>query len=466
MGESTGHETQRIFGRFHPDKKHVSTDVTTHSDASPQDAVIRLDHQHQEVCAETGSKAGAFGFSTGFNNYASSSTAQEITGSQAFSSSGNQKPNSNTSYNSQFNDAHSSNNLCDISSSIVHQTPVASQESQRSVDDGLGYADNSATVLSTGVTPMDSVSTEMERSIISPTNTQRDSICGREQHRLGMQLEQPNSSRVLDGNRGSTVDQLARTPSSISSNQIFSTDEHNIVDSHGQYDITELHQQTRGDEITTVDGTCNSAMEILSSAPHSSDRSACARDSESSCRFSVSSSVLQKSVDDSAGNISTDLTVLEHIPRRRLICRSHNDTPTKVRLVEDGSGIVSCRRIFYTMDSISTPMDESTLESGTQMLAQDYQRTITSGDNGGTSLDIQSILSSASTTGDCTSPTPHSPTPENVQPNDSQPTQAELEALRMAALNNKFGKNDLLTQESRAYLSSTSTGESTTNDSY
>ncbi|KAG1038061.1 hypothetical protein G6F43_012748 [Rhizopus delemar] len=166
-------------------------------------------------------------------------------------------------------------------------------------------------------------------------------------------------------------------------------------------------------------------------------------------------------IDFSTATTSTRAT------RRRPVCRSDNEASSKVRILETRSGRRYPRRIQSRLVTVSPSLDQSTVEPDYEVSAQTSARTSSSGNDGGTSLAVSPVLPTPRViSNSATDISQSSTTPDDASTGGKPFETQNLEALRLASLNNKFGTSAELSIASREFLSGSLTVDSATNRSY
>jgi hypothetical protein len=139
-------------------------------------------------------------------------------------------------------------------------------------------------------------------------------ICRRQRQWMGMQLtttEQPAKDSIwpLDPPRSINVHQLERTQGSVSRIKNFSiSEEHEDSHTNRQHDVDVLHEQTRGNKVTTVDGTCNDSVEMVSPTRHHHTVQSHSWRDEHNCRLRVPTAIPQEQLDDRPQDIPSNIT--------------------------------------------------------------------------------------------------------------------------------------------------------------
>ncbi|KAG1040552.1 hypothetical protein G6F43_012271 [Rhizopus delemar] len=153
--------------------------------------------------------------------------------------------------------------------------------------------------------------------------------------------------------------------------------------------------------------------------------------------------------------------------RRRPVCRSDNETSSKVRVLETRSGRLYPRRIQSRLVTVSPSLDQSTVESDYEVSSQTSARTNSSSNDSGTSLAVSPVLPTPGIISNlATDISQSSTTPDDASTSGKPVETQDLEVLRLASLNNKFGTSAELSIASREFLSGSLTVDSATNRSY
>ncbi|KAG1508258.1 hypothetical protein G6F52_011433 [Rhizopus delemar] len=315
--------------------------------------------------------------------------------------------------------------------------------------------------------------TTVEREEHSPTNTSTNYICGRQQHGMGMQSHNttpttPHRPWTLDAPRSTNVDQLERVESGLSSTtNISSPPQHETIDSHGQYHLHGLHEQAGRNEVTTADEASNRSMKMVLDTRDHDSVNTCTRDRQQHSRFRVQTTVSEEQLDASTTNIQSCSTTLG-TKRRRPICGSEHHANKKVRIMAPRPGQSCDRRLYNSLESVSFPISQPTVESDNTMFTQDHTREIVSGDDGDALLEDRNLVSSPSGL-ECSTTNP--PPPNHVNQttftisNLSNELKQQLETRRMEIISNQFN-HPQLNQDAQLILTHHLTLDSSTNRSY
>ncbi|KAG2206082.1 hypothetical protein INT47_003731 [Mucor saturninus] len=282
---------------------------------------------------------------------------------------------------------------------------------------------------------------------------------------MTMSLDRPDNPWILERDGITTINQLEGVTSGLSRDTIIQNSERQFDDTDRQYNLLELYQQTGRDKIVTVDETSNRTLEPLSTEQHSSNSPTYQRDRQHHCGYGVSQDVLQESMASPTINIPSHPNNFR-TKRRGSLCGSDNSTTTNIRILDARPNSSKRRRIQHNVESVQSPMDQPTLESDYENVAQDHSRASSAGRFGRASLDSQYIFSTTSDVEDSGADLTGSPSHTDNQPDDpSSITTQQLENIRVAALNNKFGDQSL-TQATQTLLSRDLVMDNPTNQSY
>ncbi|KAI8077618.1 hypothetical protein BDF21DRAFT_464056 [Thamnidium elegans] len=214
-----------------------------------------------------------------------------------------------TEKDSQSNDEDSSSNFCNDSSSIIYATSFEDEEFER-----LGQGTTTNTRMCQRTTMVEGKHTNLEWKKYSAEHTKSSDICGRQRYGVGMQpstaWKQTNDSiRTLDTTRKNHVNQLEGTPSSILRITNFpQVKQHEDINSYRQHHLDDIYQQTRRNEVTTIDGTSDNIMEMVLAERKHSPIQPHTRDSEHNSRLRISKTICEEQLDDTTRTLSTNTT--------------------------------------------------------------------------------------------------------------------------------------------------------------
>ncbi|KAL9553949.1 hypothetical protein PS6_003670 [Mucor atramentarius] len=114
---------------------------------------------------------------------------------------------------------------------------------------------------------------------------------------------QASSPRILDSRGSNLIDQLARIESSLSgATDISVYDELDYTGQNGQYDESVVYQQARWHPVSPTNEPCNRSVELVPEAQHSDPSTTHTECLEHSSGSGISSTILQESMADQAGN--------------------------------------------------------------------------------------------------------------------------------------------------------------------
>lgn len=271
--------------------------------------------------------------------------------------------------------------------------------------------------------------------LFSTHNPIRNSVCGCQQHRLGMQLEESSNTWLLDQRGSSTVHQLERTQGSVFGITDFSnSQEYDSTDTHRQHDQYVLHQRTRWDSFSSPHVARNSSMDMVLEEQHYATSPTHSGHSQQSSGLRVASPVLQESMDDQTSNKSSNISI-----RGGPFCRQNDQVIAKVRLVDSGSSRYPYGCIYHPVEELSTSFHQPCLEPNYSGTSQNHSGTTSTSDFSGALLAQRSLVSSGTTNGIDVSLAVTSSSSSNKVTHDTSPsTTAELDALRVEIIRKKL----------------------------
>ncbi|KAI8977693.1 hypothetical protein BDF20DRAFT_581721 [Mycotypha africana] len=280
----------------------------------------------------------------------------------------------------------------------------------------------------------------MERSVIYSNLPSRDNLCRCKQLGLGLYMEQPDNAWILDAQRSSLINQLARAQGSLVSNAVFSnTEGHHDSDSYRQSNQSSLHQQARGNAFFASAKFSNRHLELVPPTQHRHSGSTHSRHSEYDCRLRISSSIPEEPVANSSLGVYTDKPNLGSI-RRRSFCESNDLPPTKIRVMASGSGAMACRRIYSQLADPGQSIYQSPLESDISGPYQATSRPSLSSGHSSPVLDKCAVVSPPLLHGQSTIfiPPPLSGSIDNGTQYPPSPQESALETIRLESIRSKF----------------------------
>ena len=288
---------------------------------------------------------------------------------------------------------------------------------------------------------------QVEWPVITPVYAQSDNVCGRQQHRMGLLMEASSGARLLDSRGSSTVDQLERAESStFSSQDLPSPTELDSIDQDRQYNQPIIHQQARRYSLSSPSRISHRGMDMVFGAQDhdpSTTHSGC---SQQDSGFRVSSTILQESMDDQTVCLPADSPNLGPVFDRSL-CRSNNQTITKLCVMDAGPGRSLYGCAINTMEEPSESLRKSSLESHISGTQQDLAGTAFSGDSGSALLAECRMVSSPPTNGSLLPlVTPSPGGTDHISSDSSSTSTTELDALRVAIIRQQLMKQNLNAQ--------------------
>jgi hypothetical protein len=259
------------YSRFHLlrrldlDGKNQGPSTSTRTTSYQQIKTIGMDHQLQEVGLTTYIETGTPRLLLEYPNYDSLSTNQKTSGlTPLYQTDLGSLKTTNTTDDTQRNNANSSSNIRNFSSPTIHQALIVLQKSDGEDREGLGssgYHQSRKSSRTTLVVPQPS---EMDWPLIPADDSNANRLCRRQQHRLGLALERSDHSWVLNTTGSRTVNQLERTQGSSSgTSNISSCQEYNSSDPKRQHNQLVLYKQTRRGSFSSLDEPRNRSMGLV-----------------------------------------------------------------------------------------------------------------------------------------------------------------------------------------------------------
>ncbi|KAG2192103.1 hypothetical protein INT47_005717 [Mucor saturninus] len=460
-----------IPGRLNHHSRFGINSNSTHSTCIAEAGITRMDHQLQEINSNTNTINRTPRLLIGYYNDDSTDSGKEIERFKTQYSTSLKTNNTITSSSAQPNHANSSRHFCFGSSRSVHPTFASNEESNRQEFIGLGQASAAVRQMYRGAKMVERQSTSLERQEYLTSNTPTNNFRVCQQHRLGMQLTTSsstttNSIRSLDSSRSPNVYQLKGAKSSISCATNFpQNEEHENFDSYRQHHFNGIYEQTRWNQISTFDGISDRFMEMVLSTGNHNPINTRLRHSKHHSRLRISSTISQKQLDDQQERISSSTTT-NGGKRRRSFCRSDNNPTAKIRLLASGSGESLPRRIYHSMEPVSPPLPESTMELYQPLSSK------TTGRASPTSNYDHSLVAISTLVPNLTTNEPHSTLDFTTDRNSTSNTnsnlandQQSLESRRVEIINNKF-INSSLNDNAKSILMDKYLDQNSTNQSY
>ncbi|KAI8067026.1 uncharacterized protein B0P05DRAFT_589775 [Gilbertella persicaria] len=162
--------------------------------------------------------------------------------------------------------------------------------------------------------------------------------------------------------------------------------------------------------------------------------------------YIITTSILQEPMDDQAVYIPTTPTDTGPVFNRS-ICGQDNQAVTKVRIVDAGPRRIAYGCAVHTMDSVSSPICQSPMESDNASPEQNQAVTSSNSDSGGTLLAQCSLISPSSADGSRFPLATSTTSGANDFSQDSSPiTTTELDALRVATFRQQLMDKNLNAQ--------------------
>ncbi|KAI9301865.1 hypothetical protein BJ944DRAFT_130421, partial [Cunninghamella echinulata] len=431
---------------------------------------IGLVDKLQKIQLNSSKNYGTSRFSSGYKQNDSTVTWQKDTRSPSLDSTSLEKTNSISKNYTQPNNEDSISNICFDTSPIVHTTPLTIQESVCQDIDRLGHTTTFTEYLFEGTPLVDEQSEIMERSKFSTTDTTTDNLCGRKQHRLGVQSysEQAtsDSSWILESQGIEDVYQLEGTNGSIPLSENLSTfTQHENIDSDGQYNINVIPEQTRRNEIITIDESGDNTLEMVSETGNYNSIQPCEGDTQYSSRLRIKKTISEESMDDKQTSISTD-TINLGSKRHRPFCGQTYKPAKKIRIMATRSGEPIHRRLHDTLDNIPESLPKSSLESDKSMSPQTNTGENTTSNYDNTLVDISTLVPNSPILSNHTTNYNRSIMHRNTySENNMAYDKQELETRRMEIINSKYNSSKLNDNAKNLFINRYTTNNET-NKSY
>ncbi|KAG2225102.1 hypothetical protein INT45_011784 [Circinella minor] len=257
----------------------------------------------------------------------------------------------------------SGNYIGSVTCSTIHPSTYCLAQSSASQGSRLECEDQHLNSCSEGVAVVDNTSTGMEWPELYTNQSSDRSIHRLIGHGMGHCFQPHSTIRHMDHNRTNSTYQLQRTTHNTACNTASSTSGQSDQNFLRQYHHHCLCQPFRGNEITTLDATCNQHMERMPRNQHANSTNVCditiqsGRPTIASTSTSVGMEcqpTLLQPIGQAMG--STSLGLLRHSPEQQT---------TTVYDMATGSTSNSFERSSSTLASVETNICMSSLESST-----------------------------------------------------------------------------------------------------
>ncbi|GAN11521.1 hypothetical protein MAM1_0661d11085 [Mucor ambiguus] len=437
-----------VLGRLVTYRQLKASSRNTGSPGGISPRGTRMAYQLQEIGATTHPTTRTSRLYIEYPGHDSNSTSQQDEGYTSFNQTGSRKTSSSVSQSHpQLDNANTGSDLCHLSGTSIHPTPLILQESDGEIRDGLGSTSPLGSGQFRGASMMVSQHPQVEWQVSTPIDTEPNHVCRRQQHGLGLLMESSSCPRVLDSGGGGTVHQLegieGRTPCA---KDLPPAAELYSVDSNGQHDQPFLYQQARRYSLSPTLGLSNGGMDLVFEAQDHDPSTTHTRHAQQDRGLRVSPTILQESVEDSTTHISTNTSSMGSVLDRS-ICRQDDQTVTKVRVVDAGPGRIAYGCAVHTMDSVSQPLCQPSMEPDISYPEQDQAGTSTRSDLGGTLLAQCSLVPSGSTHGSLSPMDATTTSGAANLPVDTSPSATtELDAIRVEIIRTQLLKKELNAQ--------------------
>ncbi|CEP15065.1 hypothetical protein [Parasitella parasitica] len=434
-----------LSGRLDSGGINQGTGTPTGNTGSTTITETGMDCQFQEVSPPTDSATRTPRFLIEYHNNAGISSTEEIAGSTPLYQTNSGPPSTpDPPSTTQHHHANTGSNLCNIPGSPLHSPPVILQESDGEIRQGLGSSCGNGPSQSGRAPMVVSQPEEVEWTVVSSLNTNRDRICGRQQHRLGLQLETSESLGVMDTRRSIPINQLAGTSSSVlcvedisDSNQLH--DSH----SHGQHYQPVIYQQPRRHSFSSDAGTSDSGLELVHSAQHHDTSSTYPRYTQYRGRYGISENILQKPMANSSVCLSANQRNVGTLLDRPLR-RQDNQVITKVRVLATGSGRYPYGCLHDSLEHLDEAVREPALEPDLSCPPQDSTGETSSSIPSSPVLAERHLVPPSPTAGSYIAlDAPLMRNSDDLSQDPSPSDSSELDALRMAIIRDQLWKANL-----------------------
>lgn len=437
-----------VFGRLDSRSRFKAIGPSTSTDSCHSTPTTGMDCEPEEISFDSNSITGTPRLLIEYSDNDSIPPPEEAPRHSSFHQTGIGKANSTiSSCDSQPDNADSGGNICHLSGPSLHSTSSIFQESSGEIGSGLGQAPSSGPSKQGRIDVVVSQPEEVEWSVSPPVNPLSNNLCGCKQHGLGLLLEQSASPWLLDHRRGDAVDQLEGTEGSSTGPTDFSTSPQlHCTDQDRQHNQLILYQQARRDSLSSSNRACDGSLDMVPSTQDHDSSATHTRYTESDSRLRISPAILQEPMDDQATDFPTHSAEMGPVLNRS-ICRQDNQAVTKVRIVDAGPGRVAYGCAVHTMDPVSSPLCQSSMELDIASPEQDQAGTSSNCDSGGTLLAECFVVPSSTTVGSGSSLASLTSSGANDLSQDSTSiTTAELDALRVATLRQQLVNKNLNAQ--------------------
>ncbi|KAI7898081.1 uncharacterized protein BX663DRAFT_546695 [Cokeromyces recurvatus] len=193
----------------------------------------------------------------------------------------------------------------------------------------------------------------------------------------------------------------------------------------------------------------------------------CTGNCQHNCGFRVETTLPEEQLDASTPDISSNSTALGN-KRRRSLCGSKHSPSKKLRVLAPRPGQSCHRRIHNSLESISLPVPQPTMEPDNTMLAKNYPGTVTFGDDGDPVLEDSNLVSCLT---DIECSTTSSPPPSHIDhttftsSNMANDGKSQLETRRVEILSTQY-QHTALNPDAQQLLTQHTVQDSSTNRSY
>ncbi|KAL9536617.1 hypothetical protein MBANPS3_012510, partial [Mucor bainieri] len=278
LGRLVAHRQLQASGRISGSPGGISTRGT------------RMAHQLQEIGATTHSTTGTSRLCIEYPVHDSNSTNQQDEGYTSFNQTSPRQTSSPVSQGyPQPDNAYTGSDICNLSGSTIHPTPLILQESDGEIRCGLGSTSPLGSGQSGGTSMVVSQHPQVEWPVSTAIDTEPNYVCGRQQHGLGLLMESSSCPRVLDSGGGSSVHQLERTEgSSTGPTNVPASPQLHRTDQDRQHNQSDLHQQARRDSLSPSNGACHRSLDMVPTTQHHDPGTAYSRHPQPDCGLRVS----------------------------------------------------------------------------------------------------------------------------------------------------------------------------------
>ncbi|KAG1136607.1 hypothetical protein G6F37_011855 [Rhizopus arrhizus] len=280
----------------------------------------------------------------------------------------------NASGDSQSNDADSGGYICSTSGAAVHSPVVVFQEPDGETSSGLGHPNPIDGSLQKRAALVVRQPEQMERSIHSSNDANRNYLCGRERFRLGVPLPTTANSWILDSPRITDVDQLEGIKGSISCPTISSPPPpQNNITTNRQHNVSQSHQQVWGDSSASSEYVSNGIMDMMSTTGNYNTGSAYSGKRKCGRRSGITAHIHEESVADPSPKVSATSTTTG-LTLRRSVCGQDDNPVTKIRHLETGPWGNGRRCVQFELDTVPPTLGTPAMEPHYENVIQDSSR--------------------------------------------------------------------------------------------